>query len=146
MRRDYSSAAKPCSALVIILVLTFLLSNNIKEQSRLRGSTSIGDKPVEPATLEREKDGTGELIGRHRETLICDDIKEGEGLNNIPNIAYWFNIPEDNTVISEYKDLEPNPKYITLHAGKYGYVYRFFIPFLSRRNIVARPLSFICCF
>ncbi len=112
--------------MAVVLVFAIWLSISVKEQSRLHGSISIDNN-----TLEREKDGTGELIGRHLETLVCNDIKEGEGLNNIPNIAYWFNIPEDNTVRSEYKDLDPNPKYVTLEASHYGYVYRPLIPLLS---------------
>ncbi len=86
-------------------------------------STSGGfiSESSESVAWTRRKVATDELIGRHLKTLNCEDVKEGEGLDNIPNIAYWFDIPRDNMLRSEYKDLDRNPKYVTVEIGYYGF-------------------------
>ncbi len=65
----------------------------------------------------RSKIVSDELSERHLKTLNCEAVKEGEGLGNIPNIAYWFDIPLDDAVRSEYEDLDPNPKYASVGIG-----------------------------
>ncbi len=96
-----------------------LLTPPINDSIILRGLQSINEPGfAESLSLERGKAINGDHIGIHRKALNCEDVKEGEGLDSVPNIAYWFHIPEDDVVRSEYEELNPNTKYVTMEIPK----------------------------
>jgi hypothetical protein len=83
--------------------------------------------PVQkPATAQPAVEvlATEKPAEKSKGTLNCSNIKAGEGAGTIKNIAYWWNIPADDTrppEIDAIAALGPAVKYVTFEPDNGGW-------------------------